>query len=34
LCKEPGGGIPRPDVELGNNSGVQLGNYSGAMASS
>jgi hypothetical protein len=30
LCKEPDGGIPRPDGRLGNYGGVQLGNYSGA----
>jgi hypothetical protein len=29
LCKEPGGGIPRPDGGLGN-YGVQVGDYSGA----
>jgi hypothetical protein len=34
LCKEPDGGIPRPDGRLGNYGGVQVGNYSGAVASS
>jgi len=28
------GGIPRPDGRLGNYGGVQVGNYSGAVASS